>query len=182
MNAASVQKIIRVDDHRTSGFTGNMLAKYCHHNVAYLTRKYGGKHVSGFTIRKLSGGYLGLHHSIWKTPEGKYVEVTRKDPAASQDYFAIISEVNYGQNFSIPSNIYMKGGKCTHFDSGEDWDPSLENRSLTIREGCLLLKIFTDRASGNDDAFIEEEYMQKTDAIRKTCSKSVSMGQHVRHK
>jgi len=67
LNAARVQKIIRVDDHRTSGFTGNMLARYCHHNVAYLTRKYGGKHVSGFTITKLSGGYLGLHHSIWKT-------------------------------------------------------------------------------------------------------------------
>lgn len=139
LNAAGVQRIIRVDDHRLSGFTGHMMKKKCHHNVAYLTRKYGGKHVSGFIIMKHRGGYLLLHHSIWKTPEGKYVEVTRKDIGVAQDYFAIISEVNFGQTFFIPSNIYLKGKKCTFFDSDEDWDTSFENRSLALELVSFIL-------------------------------------------
>lgn len=171
LKASGVKKIVKVDAVRTTGFTGNMLNGYCHHNVAYLTKNYGGKQVVGYVIQKNDdGGFDAIHHSLWKTPEGKYVDVTIKDPQFHDTtFFAVINEVDYGQKISVPPNFLLKGGICTLFDSDEDVRTLGPERSSSIKWSCeVLKKILGHTTSGKIilESVVQERFVQTTNTIR----------------
>lgn len=56
--------------------TGKMLA--CHFNVEYLVRNYGGERITGYYVSAWDNQIQLLPHSVWKTPEGKLVDVTAR--------------------------------------------------------------------------------------------------------
>ena len=63
---------------RKTGFTSMGTPQECHSNVRELVKRYGGEHIKGlemFDSGIPKGVYLNPH-SIWKTPEGKFVDVT----------------------------------------------------------------------------------------------------------
>ena len=90
---------------RTTGKTGNMVPGMCHDNVAELVSRFGGKHLTGYSIinRGQSETQITLH-SIWETPEGEIAEVTKLQNGAFRDtsLFAIIYENGPGEPFKLP--------------------------------------------------------------------------------
>lgn len=67
---------------RVSGITGNGKNNNCHFNVQDLVERIGGERISGWLLLRnkalyKNGIYVWVFHSIWKTPEKKYVDVTR---------------------------------------------------------------------------------------------------------
>ena len=71
---------------RKKGMTSHGELMQCHANVQELVKKYGGKAIRGYELYvshfvhndKPSVQSISLnHHSVWKTPEGKFVDVTR---------------------------------------------------------------------------------------------------------
>jgi hypothetical protein len=74
---------------RINGVTGNGLELDCHKNVQDLVDKIGGKRISGWLLvrqRQLvnQGVFLWIFHSIWQTPEGECVDVTKSDVYGDQ--------------------------------------------------------------------------------------------------
>ncbi len=63
---------------RKTGLTGSLPYGRCHHNVSFLQERYGGETVLGFAILEEDTFFWCIPHSVWKTPEGKYVDVTLK--------------------------------------------------------------------------------------------------------
>ena len=66
---------------RLKGVTGNGEKSACHTNVKKLVDRIGGEAVYGWKLAKYKelmglGIYSFVFHSIWKTPEGKCVDVT----------------------------------------------------------------------------------------------------------
>jgi len=70
---------------RLNGKTGQGISKQCHSNVAELVDKIGGKAVRGYWLHRMKNGSMTafIWHSIWETPEGKWVDVTA---SATKDY------------------------------------------------------------------------------------------------
>lgn len=169
LKASGVKKIVKVDAVRATGFTGNMLDGYCHHNVAYLTKNYGGKQVVGYAIQRYGKNYAAIHHSLWKTPEGKYVDVTFKEPTYYFDaFFAVISEVDYGQKFSLPPNFRLEGATCTPFFSEEDAWTLSDDRSKSIKVACMVIKEMLMQTSGKIllGTDFQAEFFQTTNSLR----------------
>jgi hypothetical protein len=52
---------------------------WCHHNVYQMTKKFGGNSVLGFSITDMDTQYWCIPHSIWKTDDGEFKDVTYKD-------------------------------------------------------------------------------------------------------
>ena len=74
-NAIGISHAIEVPV-RKRGMTSSGYPNQCHSNTSLLVKKFGGCVVTGF-LRIMSNGYLMLLcHSVWKTPEGKMVDVT----------------------------------------------------------------------------------------------------------
>ncbi len=64
---------------RKNGMTSSGKENYCHSNVESLVRRYGGKRMVGYLIQiECIGTITFISHSVWKTPEGKLVDVTKK--------------------------------------------------------------------------------------------------------
>ena len=63
---------------RKNGMTSSGRPKQCHQNVGKLVACYGGKQVLGYLLNYSEEleTYGFIPHSIWETPEGKWVEVT----------------------------------------------------------------------------------------------------------
>ena len=51
----------------------------CHHNIAYIQKKYGGNTVLGFLLHDFDDHYWCIPHSIWKNTNSEYIDVTLKD-------------------------------------------------------------------------------------------------------
>ena len=172
-----MKKIIEVDEVRMTGFTGMMLHGQCHHNVAYLTQRYGGKQVVGYYVEKrrnVRGNvYKAIHHSIWKTPEGKYVEVTLRDPYMYKfGFFGAISEVSFGEKFYVPPNFLQQGGSWTPYESG---DPVLtfdDERNMPNKMSSKFFRMHK-KAKGNSTGaeFLRNEwFVNQTNSIRENHS------------
>ena len=72
---------------RQNGMTSTGKRLCCHMNVEYLVRTYGGQRVTGFYLVSSPSGDLVslLSHSVWKTPEGKLVDVTQREGSQHED-------------------------------------------------------------------------------------------------
>ncbi len=71
-------------ERRVKGVTGSGKENNCHINVQELVERIGGECVFGWLLERNSklfrkGIYIWSFHSIWKTPEEKYVDVTQGD-------------------------------------------------------------------------------------------------------
>lgn len=69
---------------RIKGVTGNGENNNCHFNVQDLVERIGGERISGWLLLRdkalyRNGIYVWTFHSIWKTPENKYVDVTKSE-------------------------------------------------------------------------------------------------------
>jgi hypothetical protein len=69
---------------RVKGVTGTGKVHNCHQNVQDLVDRIGGERVSGWLLMRQNqlfrnGIYVWIFHSIWKTPEDEYVDVTQSD-------------------------------------------------------------------------------------------------------
>jgi len=98
-------KQVVIPEVRTAGKTGNMVQGMCHDNVAELVSRCGGKHLTGYSIIKRGEKMTQLTlHSIWETPEGKFVEVTKLRNGEFRDtgLFAILYESKQGAPFKVP--------------------------------------------------------------------------------
>jgi len=88
--------VIRVP-RRQNGMTSSGEFNECHDNVKLLVELYGGTRVTGYlidTLPKIPRYISFLCHSVWKTPEGKLVDVTKfKNENPSHNLFIPIREV-----------------------------------------------------------------------------------------
>lgn len=69
---------------RIKGVSGAGKAHNCHKNVQDLADRIGGGRVSGWLLMRKNqlirnGIYVWIFHSIWKTPEAEYVDVTQNE-------------------------------------------------------------------------------------------------------
>ncbi len=69
---------------RIKGVTGNGKNNNCHFNVQDLVDRIGGERISGWLLTRdkalyRNGIYVWVFHSIWKTPEGKFFDVTKSE-------------------------------------------------------------------------------------------------------
>ncbi len=77
--------------HRRKGKTGAGEILNCHDNVKHWVDKFGGEQIYGWVLyrsNKLTGigAYIWNFHSIWKTPENKYADVTMNPQYDDSDY------------------------------------------------------------------------------------------------
>ncbi len=106
---------------RKVGLTGSGRLLDCHTNVSKLVYAYGGSDVRGYevNIHRLDGEDVGISlnpHSVWKTPEGKLVDVSLNAQGKKEDYLYFIPVYeNYhtdGYNFSsiqflVPNDVRL---------------------------------------------------------------------------
>ena len=91
---------------RKKGMTSSGKETYCHPNVQLLVNKFGGKRLVGYILQKHSyrkkgirtKGFELLYHSVWITPEGKTVDVTKKYDSQKK---SMINK-NYDFQYFIP--------------------------------------------------------------------------------
>ena len=76
-DALDLQKPIKVSV-RKKGKLSNGIVGKCHNNVCEVVKHLGGKQVVGYYVQRQDDVEQTalLHHSIWLSPEGKYVDVT----------------------------------------------------------------------------------------------------------
>jgi hypothetical protein len=77
--------------HRRKGKTGSGELLNCHDNVKNWVDRFGGEQVYGWVLHRNKkliglGAYIWNFHSIWKTPEGKYADVTMNPTYDDSDY------------------------------------------------------------------------------------------------
>jgi len=65
---------------RERGMTSTGTPLRCHPNVAVLVSRYGGEKITGYYVDVYEGEdqIALMPHSVWKTPEGKLVDVTKR--------------------------------------------------------------------------------------------------------
>ena len=77
VDALDLQEPIKVSVRKTGKLSNGIIGK-CHNNVCEVVKHLGGKQVTGYYVQRRddieSTGLL--HHSVWLSPEGKYVDVT----------------------------------------------------------------------------------------------------------
>lgn len=76
---------------RQKGLSSMGIAHFCHGNVCNMVLRYGGKRVSGYAVIKnpYCDEYQLIYHSIWLTPEGRKVCISKDSYAnhgVSDDY------------------------------------------------------------------------------------------------
>ena len=128
---------------RTTGYTSRGTPQQCHSNVHHLVKRYGGEHIKGLEISDsgIKGVFLNPH-SVWKTPEGKFVDVTPIEISDDGEYiprehpslfipFVRVSE-NCWINFPDPNDM--------KFYVRDDFMYPLEYRELTFYQPRIYLE------------------------------------------
>ena len=69
---------------RKRGRTSEGRSRWCHPTVAEWVKKIGGKQITGWMLDHYPkfdkhGVYTWIFHSVWETPEGKWVHVNKED-------------------------------------------------------------------------------------------------------
>ncbi len=82
VSTMELNKVIKVPQ-RKNGMTSSGKANCCHPNVQLLVDTYGGERLVGYMVDTTPFPHIGLltellFHSVWITPEGKLVDVTKK--------------------------------------------------------------------------------------------------------
>ena len=75
--ALDLQKPIKVIVRKKGKLSNGVLGR-CHNNVCEVVKHLGGKQVTGYYLQRrddIKSNNL-LHHSIWLSPENKYIDVT----------------------------------------------------------------------------------------------------------
>ena len=88
---------------RIKGLTGNMVPLMCHLNVSWLCKRYGGKRVTGWYLKRVEGHEITLnHHSVWRTPEGKLADPTLSTSGRKKDCrFLVLDESGFGAPITV---------------------------------------------------------------------------------
>ena len=82
VSTMGLNKVIKVPQ-RKNGMTSSGKVNCCHPNVQLLVDTYGGERLVGYMVDSTPFPHIGLltellFHSVWITPEGKLVDVTKK--------------------------------------------------------------------------------------------------------
>jgi len=86
----------------------------CHMNVCEVVKHLGGKQVIGYFVQRENPVTALLHHSIWLSPEGKYVDVTYGDIEERDEiyfyplktYDPLTEYYSVRNNWYVPDNIH----------------------------------------------------------------------------
>ena len=109
LHEAGHKKILKVRT-RQNGLTAYGKSYRCHHNCNNMMYWKGGSVLRGYTLEKQKKGYRLDFHSIWITPEGKGVCITRYDDEKHPEYrlFIPIYETKLDSEFWILPDIDIK--------------------------------------------------------------------------
>ena len=97
---------------RKNGMTSQGKKLCCHMNVEQLVRNYGGERITGYYISVADGEISLMVHAVWKTPEGKLVDVTQRTVAQktvnpSQDeYICYFIPMTNDPEIAIPQILF----------------------------------------------------------------------------
>jgi hypothetical protein len=123
---------------RTRGLTSSGIPSKCHSNVALAVKAFGGRQIFGYLLSSTQGeqsdsmvrrassileprtkALMFLHHSVWETPEGKWVDITNgrgRQIFGACDSFTPVDVANpkietiFGTtNFVVHGNYRKKG-------------------------------------------------------------------------
>ena len=89
VDALDLERPIKVSVRKKGKLSNGVLGK-CHNNVCEVVKHLGGKQVTGYYVQRLDkiNSTVLLHHSIWLSPEGNYVDVTfSKNEFEDEIYF-----------------------------------------------------------------------------------------------
>ena len=152
---------------RTKGLTSSGIPNECHSNVALAVKAFGGRQIFGYSLlwTNAFGQWAPsralelLHHSVWETPEGKWVDITngqrRSSEVSDECWFTPVAVSNpktetiFGvTNFTLRGN-YKKQGVWTY-----EIDPESETNRC-IPWGRLKIvpvrEIFQNRVPADSD-------------------------------
>jgi hypothetical protein len=132
---------------RQNGLTSSGQPNECNSNVTKLVVVYGGKRVVGYKIIKVIKGsvYGFCSHSVWKTPEGKLVDVTMSDSPLSVDktgkfrMFIPMIEIENGYTENFPDfrtvGNPVKKGVSYLLEDGSFLDGELPTEFFMYKDG-----------------------------------------------
>lgn len=85
--------------HRRQGKTGAGQILNCHANVKSWVEKFGGEQIYGWVLHRNKkllglGAYIWNYHSIWKTPENKFADVTMNPLYDELDFITFWLDTN----------------------------------------------------------------------------------------
>ncbi|MDP7280507.1 MAG: hypothetical protein QGG39_11580 [Candidatus Poribacteria bacterium] len=94
---------------RQNGMTSTGKPLMCHPNVAQLVHKYGGERMIGYMIWSTGDFTFYLaSHSVWITPEGKMVDVTKKTDKQSKDRLEPDTTIEFFIPVTTNPNVLLK--------------------------------------------------------------------------
>ena len=106
---------------RTNGLTGSGKPYCCHPNVIGLVKRFGGKRLQGFIVKKYVDKFVTLiNHSVWITPQGVCVDVTNNyededrkhytdDSIIRKGYKEYILFVPFGLGMTVELGVGVNG-------------------------------------------------------------------------
>ncbi len=121
---------------RQTGLTSTGIAGECHSNVRELVKRYGGQQITGFELSYVDDSSINpIHlnwHSIWKTPEGKFVDVTplncvktdevEYDEMPRPDNYYFVPMLSTRDNFSCAFGNNISCGQDAIFNTDDTDD------------------------------------------------------------
>lgn len=133
---------------RKNGATANNEFRNCHKNVQEWVDKIGGERVSGWLLddRKKwlkKGCYLWSFHSVWNTPEGKLVDVT-KNVRDKKKFIIFATDVNRvadgWKGTSYNSINVFQNRRAIRFYKKHYDDPYLQSPGIYWSSGTVPLR------------------------------------------
>ena len=129
LNSWKIQDIIEVSISRDNLYKSLPSGK-CHHNVAYIQSKFGGRTVLGFLLYDFDDHYWCIPHSIWKKEDSEFIDVTLKDESkilfapvkmydSTQAHWFIQNEYRVYKDTSNGIDVFTKGVGTKNIPSHE---------------------------------------------------------------
>jgi len=109
IDALQLKPLVKVKIRKT-GKLSNGVYRHCHHNAIEVASKLGGKVVTGYVVTRyndLTTTSL-LPHSVWLSPENKYVDVTYNNHIKEEDFdFYPCKIYNPRDEILVTTNTYI---------------------------------------------------------------------------
>lgn len=103
---------------RQNGLTSTGRKLQCHLNVKALVKRYGGSRIQGYLIKttKTANGKAieFTHHSVWRTPENKLVDVTDNSSAWSNSLYLEQNGKKYSRFIPVYENKNVVNKRFGH--------------------------------------------------------------------
>ena len=171
-NGCSLPKVEYVPI-RKVGITGSGRLLDCRSNVSKIVNTYGGSEISGYDISTEGDCILLNPHSIWKTPEGKLVDITLSSLKEDTISFIPIVENNPTKNYYFSTvqlyisttglfidginqvKLNFQNGNNLYFSKAEIKKGQLDLKQMWVLRSETFLNTFPERLSKDFVSFAE---------------------------